>query len=102
VVEGRTHDYIVTRELSLQPGEVFNRNTVQSDLQRVFNLGIFDDVNLGLSPGEDPRKVIVTVNVQERNRVRSRSGQGLAPHQGYLVRSASSSKTWAATTRNWA
>ncbi|AFY69356.1 surface antigen (D15) [Thalassoporum mexicanum PCC 7367] len=82
IVEGRTHDYIVTRELSLQPGEVFNRNTVQDDLQQVFNLGIFDDVNLGLSPGEDPRKVIVTVNVQERNTGSIAVGAGISSASG--------------------
>jgi outer membrane protein insertion porin family len=68
--------------LSLQPGEVFNRDTVQNDLQKVFNLGIFDDVNLGLSPGQDPRKVIVTVNVQERNSGSIAVGAGISSASG--------------------
>jgi len=51
----------------LKPGRVFNRNTVQRDLQRVYGLGLFEDVQVSLNPGTDPRKVIVVVNVDERN-----------------------------------
>jgi outer membrane protein insertion porin family len=36
----------------------------------VFGLGLFEDVNVSLNPGEDPRKVIVTVNVDEKIAVR--------------------------------
>lgn len=66
-IRGTTRDFIVTRELDLQPGEIFNRRIVEADLQRVFGLGIFQDVRLSLNPGTDPRKVQVVVNVQERN-----------------------------------
>jgi len=39
---------------------VFNRNTAR---QRVYGLGLFEDVQVSLNPGQDPRKVIVVVNV---------------------------------------
>ncbi|MFM8007614.1 MAG: POTRA domain-containing protein, partial [Dolichospermum sp.] len=32
-IRGRTKDYIITREVELKPGQVFNRNIVQRDLQ---------------------------------------------------------------------
>jgi outer membrane protein insertion porin family len=60
-VRGRTRDFIVTREVQLSPGEVFNRNIAERDLRRVFGLGIFDDVRLSFTPGTDPSKVIVVV-----------------------------------------
>jgi outer membrane protein insertion porin family len=67
-IDGRTHAYIVTREFESQPGDVFQQSAIQADLQRVFGLGIFDDVRLSLDPGDnDPRKVKVVVNVAERN-----------------------------------
>ena len=51
-----------------QPGDVFRQDNIQADLQRVFGLGIFDDVRLSLDPGdEDPRKVKVLVNIDEGN-----------------------------------
>ena len=65
-IRGRTRDFIITRELDLESGEVFNRNVVQEDLQRVYGLGLFEDVNVSLNPGQDPRKVVVVLNVDER------------------------------------
>jgi len=66
-VNGRTRDFIVFREMDTKPGAVFNRDQIQKDLRRVFGLGIFEDVQLTLNPGTDPRKVDVSVNLQEKN-----------------------------------
>lgn len=66
-LRGRTREFIITRELQTQPGDVFQQSRIQSDLQRVFALGLFDDVNITLNPGdEDPRKVKMVLNVVER------------------------------------
>ncbi|WP_019499116.1 BamA/TamA family outer membrane protein [Pseudanabaena sp. PCC 6802] len=81
-ITGNTRDFIITRELNLKPGQVFNRNTVQSDLQRVFGLGIFDDVNVALNPGTDPKKVVVTVNVKERSTGSIAVGAGISSATG--------------------
>lgn len=80
--KGYTRDFIITRELSLKPGDVFNKNAVQADLQKVFGLGIFDDVNLALNPGTDPKKVVVTVNVKERNTGSIAAGAGISSATG--------------------
>ena len=67
-IRGKTRKFIVTRELETQPGDIFQQSRIQADLQRVFGLGIFDDINLTLNPGkQDPRKVTVTINVIERS-----------------------------------
>lgn len=81
-VKGRTRPYIVERELQLKPGQVFNRNLVQRDLQRVFGLGLFEDVNVALDPGEDPSKVDVIVNVVERNSGSIAAGAGVSSASG--------------------
>ncbi|MEO1431364.1 MAG: BamA/TamA family outer membrane protein [Cyanobacteria bacterium J06633_8] len=81
-VKGRTQNYIVERELELKPGNVFNRNTVQRDLQRVFGLGLFEDVNVSLDPGDDPSKVDVIVNVVERNSGSIAAGAGISSASG--------------------
>jgi outer membrane protein insertion porin family len=81
-ITGTTRDFIITRELSIKEGEIFNRNTVQGDLQKVFGLGLFEDLNIGLAPGTDPRKVIVTVNVKERNTGSIAAGAGLSSSTG--------------------
>lgn len=67
-IGGRTRPFIVTREFETQPGDVFRQSTIEQDLRRAFDLGIFDDIRLSLDPGdEDPRKVKVIVNVAERS-----------------------------------
>ncbi|WP_271253284.1 BamA/TamA family outer membrane protein [Pseudanabaena sp. Chao 1811] len=81
-VTGNTRDFIITRELTIKEGEIFNKNTVQGDLQKVFALGLFEDLNIGLAPGTDPRKVIVTVNVKERNTGSIAAGAGLSSSTG--------------------
>lgn len=81
-IRGRTQPYIVTRELQLKPGTVFNRNIVQRDLQRVFGLGLFEDVNVSLDPGTDPSRVDVVVNVVERNSGNIGVGAGLSSSSG--------------------
>ncbi|MGB3138425.1 MAG: BamA/TamA family outer membrane protein [Nodosilinea sp.] len=68
IVQGRTRPFIITREFGTEPGDVFNQSQIEEDFQRVFGLGIFEDVVPGLEPAEDdPRKVNVIVNVSERN-----------------------------------
>ena len=81
-IRGRTRSYVITRELQLKPGKVFNRNTVQKDLQRVYGLGLFEDVNVGLNPGTDPSKVDVLVNVVERNSGSIGAGAGVSSSTG--------------------
>ncbi|MEH2011323.1 BamA/TamA family outer membrane protein [Nostoc sp.] len=81
-IRGRTQDYIITRELELKPGQVFNRNTVQRDLQRVYGVGLFEDVNVSLDPGSDPSKVDVVVNVAERSSGSIAAGAGISSASG--------------------
>lgn len=81
-IKGRTRAFIVTREFELKPGQVFNRTKVERDLQRVFGLGIFDDVKLSLSPGQDPRKVIVVANVVEKKGGSIAAGAGISSASG--------------------
>ncbi|NJK72520.1 MAG: BamA/TamA family outer membrane protein, partial [Synechococcaceae cyanobacterium SM2_3_60] len=78
----KTRDFIVTRELSLQPGDIFNRDAVQDDLQRVFDLNLFQDVNLSLEPGSSDGRVIATVSVEERNTGALSAGAGVSSSTG--------------------
>ncbi|MBD6616927.1 BamA/TamA family outer membrane protein [Komarekiella sp. 'clone 1'] len=81
-IRGLTQEYIITREVELKPGQVFNRNTVQRDLQRIYGLGLFEDVNVSLDPGTDPSKVDVVVNVAERSSGSIAAGAGFSSASG--------------------
>ncbi|ERN42337.1 outer membrane protein/protective antigen OMA87 [Rubidibacter lacunae KORDI 51-2] len=80
--DGRTRDFIVTREIQLQPGDVYNRDTAQEDLERVFGLGLFDDARLSFQPGDDPATAIVTVELVEGNSGSLAAGVGISSSTG--------------------
>jgi outer membrane protein insertion porin family len=80
--KGKTRDFIVTREIELKPGDVFKRETAQRDLQRVFGLGIFEDARFSFSPGEDPSKVVVNVDVVESSSGSIAAGAGYSSSSG--------------------
>lgn len=81
-VDGRTREFIITREMQLQAGDVLNRDTLVSDLRRVFGLGIFEKVEPSLNPGQDPRKVSVVLDVTERNTGSVAAGAGISSATG--------------------
>ena len=82
-IRGNTRRFIVTREVELKPGDIFNRTKAERDLRRVFGLGIFEDVRLALEPGTtDPRKARVIVNVIEKNTGSLAAGAGLSSATG--------------------
>jgi len=79
---GKTRDFIITREMQLKPGDIFNRKIAQQDLQRIYGLGIFEDVKFSFSPGKDPRKVIISVNVVEGKSGSVGAGAGYSSEAG--------------------
>jgi outer membrane protein insertion porin family len=82
-IAGNTRRFVITREVQLKPGDIFNRTKAERDLRRVFGLGIFEDVRLGLEPGtSDPRKARVIVNVIEKNTGSLAAGAGISSATG--------------------
>ena len=82
VEDGKTREFIVTREVELAPGDVFNRETAGKDLQRIFGLGIFEDARFSFSPGEDPSKVVVNIDVVEGSSGSIAAGAGFSSDSG--------------------
>lgn len=81
-VKGRTRDFIVTREIQLKSGDIFNSKIARKDVQRVFGLGIFEDAKLSFSPGKDPSKVVVNVDVVESSTGSIGAGAGFSSSSG--------------------
>ncbi len=67
-VEGlhKTKEYVLLRELTFKPGDVFNANVVNASLRRLFQLQYFSDVKAQPGPGTAPDTVDVTVQVTEQ------------------------------------
>jgi outer membrane protein insertion porin family len=87
-IKGKTQKYIITREMQLKSGEIFRREVAQKDLQRVFGLGIFQDINLKLNPAEDPRKVVLVVNATEGRNFSVSPGGGYSSKSGLFAASS--------------
>jgi len=83
-VDGRTRNFIITREMRSQPGGVLNRDIIQEDLQRIFGLGLFEDVNLSVEPGVDPRKAVLVINVIEGSFGSIAAGGGFSSSTGFF------------------
>jgi outer membrane protein insertion porin family len=81
-IKGKTREYIVTREVELASGDVFNRDTASKDLQRIYGLGIFEDARFSFSPGEDPSKVVVNIDVVEGSSGSVAAGAGYSSDSG--------------------
>ncbi len=62
----KTKDYIVARNILVEPGMVYNENQVKQDLVRLFATQAFKDVKREIEPCEDdPDKYDITIEVQE-------------------------------------
>jgi outer membrane protein insertion porin family len=71
-VKGQTRDFIITREVALRPGQIYNRKTIDGDLRRIYSLGQFEDLGLAFVPGKkDPNQVILQINVLENRKTSS-------------------------------
>ncbi|MGL5509800.1 MAG: BamA/TamA family outer membrane protein, partial [Microcoleaceae cyanobacterium] len=82
-VKGRTREFIITREVELQPGDIFNRPMAERDIKRVFDLGLFEDVNLGLEPvADNPSEAVMIINVIEKNTGSFALGGGFSSASG--------------------
>lgn len=85
-VEGNeeTKEYVILRELTSKPGEIFNAETMRQDLRRLYNLNYFEDVNLKFEPAPDPSEVTVVIAVKEKQTGSINLGAGYSTTQGIL------------------
>lgn len=70
VIEGlkRTLPIVVTRELTVKPGELFQERAIARDIQKIFNLGLFANVTSDIKPGiKDPQRgIIIVLKIEEK------------------------------------
>nr|WP_191964794.1 BamA/TamA family outer membrane protein [Synechococcus sp. RSCCF101] len=82
-VRGKTRPWVITREISLQPGDVFNRNDLEADLQRLYGTNLFSDVKVSLKPvPETPGEVTILLGIVEQSTGSLSGGLGYSQSQG--------------------
>jgi outer membrane protein insertion porin family len=64
----KTKDNVILRELTLKEGEVFDSDKIRKSLQKIYNLGFFEEVNPGLLPvagKPDRRELLLTIKERQ-------------------------------------
>lgn len=61
----KTKDIVVRRELRIYPGERFDGDRIRRSKERLYNLGLFEDLSFDTEPTERPDVQNLVVNVKE-------------------------------------
>lgn len=74
----KTKDFVIERNVLVEPGMVYNENQVKEDLVRLYATQAFKDVTREIEPcPEDPDTYNITINVQEQRTASISVGGGL-------------------------
>ena len=86
VVKGnvKSKSYVVTREMKVQKGQPFNAKDARRSIQKVYNLGFFEDVNMKLVPGKQPGATVIEVDVVEQKTGTFSIGGGYSQSNGIV------------------
>ena len=80
----KTKDRVILREIRLKKGEPFNSALARRSMNRIQNLGFFEDVNMKLNPGRQPNAVEMEINVVEMNTGTFGIGAGYSSADGFV------------------
>lgn len=85
-IEGlkKTKEKVIRRELTIKPGDIYDNKVVVRDLQRVFNLGFFEEVKRDHLPGPNPNEVVLVIQVVEQKTGRAGIGGGYSSLNGIV------------------
>lgn len=91
---GKTQRYVLDRGAVVVPGRVFNVNELNADLQRIFNLELFESVQARPLPGSTPDLVIVEIEVKEQPSQQARFALGYSERTGIVGMLEYTEKNW--------
>ena len=86
VIEGndKTKEKVITREITIEPGDLFNFDNAKKSLQDIYNLGYFEDVSMRLDPGNEEDSVVLAIKVIEKNTGKFGVGAGYSFGEGFM------------------
>lgn len=74
----KTKDFVIERNILSTPGEVYNENTLKSDLMRLYSTQAFKDVNRTIEKSDDnPDAYNITIELEEQRTGTISLGGGL-------------------------
>ena len=82
-IKGKTKPWVVTREISIKPGDPFNRRQLEEDIKRLYGTGLFGDVKVTLRPVPgNPGEVTIVLGIVEQSTGSLSGGIGYSQSQG--------------------
>lgn len=86
LVEGntKTKEHVITREITILSGDLFDFEKVKKSLQKIYNLGFFEDVSMKLEPGSEEDAVVLVIKVIEKNTGKFGVGAGYNFEEGLM------------------
>ncbi|MFM7733547.1 MAG: BamA/TamA family outer membrane protein [Cyanobium sp.] len=82
-IRGKTKPWVVSREISIKPGQIFNRRNLEEDLKRLYGTGLFSDVKVTLRPEPaTPGSVTIVLGIVEQSTGSISGGLGYSQSQG--------------------
>lgn len=66
-VDGNTYtkEYVIKREVLLKPGDVFSAGRMRRSVEKIYNLGFLEDVNVDVQQPRDPNQADLIFSVKE-------------------------------------
>lgn len=85
-IDGNTHTktYVLRRELLLKEGKVFNWNLARRSVEKLYNLGFLDNVDVDIQQPSSPQRADVVFNVTEGKPGILSAGAGFSSVDGLL------------------
>lgn len=80
----KTKDYVILRELRYKKGQPFNKFTASRSMERLYNTGYFEDVNMRLLPGKEDHAVVTEIDVVEQKTGVFSIGAGYSESDGMV------------------
>ncbi|MFZ9952297.1 MAG: POTRA domain-containing protein, partial [Vulcanococcus sp.] len=82
-IKGKTKTWVITREVSIKPGDTFNRRQLEDDIKRLYGTGLFGDVKVTLRPvAGNPGEVTIVLGMVEQSSGSLSGGLGYSQSQG--------------------
>ena len=85
-VRGKTREWVVKREMSTKPGDVFNRRKLEADIKRLYATSLFSDLKVTLNPVTGkPGTVRIKLGITEQKTGSLTGGLGYSGSQGVFA-----------------
>jgi outer membrane protein insertion porin family len=82
-IKGKTKPWVISREVSIKTGQVFNRRELEEDIKRIYGTGLFSDVKVTLKPvAAEPGNVVIQLGIVEQSTGSLSGGLGYSQSQG--------------------